>query len=125
MSVVVLRMYRGDDRSWPMTLTADGDPIDLTGATDARFTAVRVPEGDAVIACSLGDGVAITNPLTGAITVTLAGSNTSGLDIPDTYLRLYWDVEVTDVSGNHRTWPEDANGRPRLGRLLVFGDTSR
>lgn len=141
MSLQILRMYRGDDRTWAMTLTGDGTPIDLTAATLA-FSASRWPGGDAVIELTSAAGdIVVTDAPGGEITVTIAAADTAELEIPvipvpywywpwtfigqrrQAYLKLYWDVQVT-VDGERRTWPEDANGRPRLGNLLVFADAA-
>jgi len=140
MSLEILRMYRGDDRTWAMTLTADGAPIDLTTATLA-FSAAATPGGEAVIELTSADGeIVVTGALAGEITVTIAAADTSALEIPyvwssswywprslprrrANYLRLYWDVQVTDA-GDRRTWPEDAGGRPRLGHLLIYADAA-
>jgi hypothetical protein len=140
MALQVLRMYRGDDRTWAMTLTGDGDPIDLTDAS-LRFTAARSEGGTAVIELTSPGDITVVTPAAGTITVTMPAAATSELDIPLTEpwpwyrpwtyirrrlpaLKLFWDIEVTDGAGLKRTWPEDTDGRPRLGILYVSADTS-
>lgn len=142
----VLRMYRGDDRTWSMTATGDGSAIDLTDAS-LRFTARETIGGDAVIALSSADGdITVTDEAAGEFDLTIPAADTASLVIPttayaayryypwyayfgrtrepNTYLRLLWDIEIVDAATNKRTWPEDANGRPRLGVLLISADVS-
>lgn len=123
MTLQVLRMYRGDDRAFAMTLTADGEAVDLTGAS-LRFTASRSDDGEAVIALSTDDGdITITDDAGGEIEVVIPSAATTDLEIESPYLRLLWDVEYT-IDDERRTWPEDDNGRPRLGVLRVYRDLS-
>lgn len=142
MTLQVLRMYRGDDRTFPLTITAAGVARNLAGAT-FRFTAARTPDGDPVIETT---DVAIVSAPAGTVTLTIDAAETAELEVPtvwptawrwpywthvpyltprryEPFLRLYWDIEVT-IGGLKRTWPEDTNGRPRLGHLLVFADQS-
>lgn len=97
MSNIRLRMTRGDDRDFDLTLTEDGAAMNLTGAT-VRFTAKRsVLEADssAVIAKdSGGNGIVIdANPLLGTAVLTISAADTA--DLTDRVTTLVWDVQVT------------------------------
>lgn len=50
---------------------------------------------------SIGSGVTITNATAGLFTVTIAATDTASL--PDYPQSLYYDVKVTDASGNVTT----------------------
>ena len=91
--MIKLEMYRGDDREFTLTLTEDGAPMDLTGAT-VRWTArVRAGDADTVIAKTSSAGIAIANdPTTGVAVLTIDAADTSGFA---GRRDLVWDVEVT------------------------------
>lgn len=148
MAVQFLRMYKGDDRTFPLQITADGVARDLTGATFA-LTAAYTPGGDPVL--SLDDGAfTITSAENGEVSVAFAAADTAEVELPDPtwpgyyygpwwgwpytgprpsgaswyrYRKLYFDVAVT-IAGDVRTWPEDTNGTPRLGNLLIYAPAS-
>lgn len=92
-----LSMIRGDTAEFDLVFTdADGDPLDLTGM-DIAFVAKRYytdPDTDAVIVKSLGDGIEVAAPASGAAVLTLEPADTSGLD--DRVRRLRYDVELMD-----------------------------
>lgn len=110
-----LEMYRGDDREFTFTLTEDGGPMDLTGAS-LRFTAKRAAsDADlvAVITKTTASGIVTdADPTTGIAVATVAMADTTALNRTTT---LVWDLQVT------------RGGRTRTvltGTLLVRIDTS-
>jgi hypothetical protein len=113
--MTALSMYRGDDREFTLTLTEDGAPMDLTGAT-LRFTAKHSAgdaDVDAVVAKETGAGIVIdADPETGIAVVTVDAADTTSLG---GFTRLVYDVEVTR-GGSTRT--------VLAGRLDVLVDVS-
>lgn len=83
-------------RGLALTLSVNGSPMDLTGAT-VRMQMRKHPSAAATeYEWSTGNGtIVIDNPLLGALTV--AKRNISGKD------QLYFDVQVTDATGDIRT----------------------
>lgn len=95
-----IKVVQGDDLTYTLTVNdADGNAVDLTGASAAVFTVKKNYSDDtAVIEKTLGAGVVITTPASGVVTVTLSDSDT---DIEDgTYM---FELQVTDSSGNIST----------------------
>lgn len=119
-----LVMYRGDDRDFPLTITAGGAALDLTGATvvftarsaltdtDATFSLSSAVVGEITIAA---DQVADK----GEITVHVPASATE--DVTGT---LLCDVEVTTSAGKVLTWPEATYTDSSLIRLKVRADVT-
>lgn len=113
-----LTMYRGDTAAWDFTITTPtGTAVDLSNATEIRFTAKQRPSDadvDAVIAKTLGDGVTVTDAAGGVLRVQLAEDDTSALSVP---LSLAWDVQLAD----------DADGVYTVasGALSIKADISR
>lgn len=114
MGAFDLAMYRGDDRTFAMTATLNGAPLNITGAT-IKFTARRDPGSAAVISKQTGSGITITDGPNGAFSVTIAAADTSGFTVDE---GLIWDVEIT-IGGARRTVPESAAGIPTYGKLKV------
>jgi hypothetical protein len=114
-------MYRGDDRTFVLTLTADGAPMDLSAAT-IRFTARRRITDEPLIELTLGTGIAlVTDGTDGQIALSIARAVTEPFE---GRVDFVWDLEIT--SGDVvRTWPESSAGAPELGRLQVLVDASR
>jgi hypothetical protein len=117
---VTLTMYRGDDRAWKFTLTADGNPLDLTAAT-MTFTAKRnvTDTTPAITLDGPGNGIEfVTDGTDGQVTLAIPAAATVGLGVQE---QLSWDIEVKR-NGLTRTWPEDKSGVPEPGVLVVYGD---
>ena len=78
--------------------------INLTGFTGTQITCMgRTDPQDAspLFTKTIGAGVTITNATSGLFTVTIAAADTASLiDYPQS---LYYDVKVTDGSGNVTT----------------------
>lgn len=83
-------------RGLALTLSVNGSPMDLTGAT-VRMQMRKDPAAAAVEqSWSSTDGsIVIDNPLLGALTVGKRVISGSG--------KLYFDVQVTDAAGDVRT----------------------
>lgn len=125
MSDTDLVMYRGDDRSFTMTVTDNGGPLDLAGAT-VRFTAKRKladADDDAVIALDSGTGgVVITDAPGGVVRVDVGSADTAGLTKDE---KLFWDLQVKDAAGKVRTSPDASLTATTLGTLRVRVDVTR
>jgi len=126
----ILRMYRGDDRTFTLTVRFDGAVADLSTADEIRFTAKRRlsdAEAEAVVACVLFDGVELTTDGTdGKVDVTIRAADTASQGAGTV---LLWDLEVTrtlasGIEPSVRTWPEDDSGIPSPGKLVLVGDVS-
>lgn len=125
-----ITMYRGDDATFPFTLTQGGAAVDLTGAAivfsgrlasdfeqdDEEATApIILTEAD-------GDIVILPNQTTtdkGKIEVTIPATVSVDLDT-ETYL---CDVEVT-LASLVWTWPEPVFDESTLIRLRIKADVT-
>ena len=111
---MLLQLTRGDTRTYSLTLTADGQPIDL-GAADVTFTAKRhLLDTVPFIQKTLDDGIALGGASgdSGIIDVTIEPEDTDGLTHTERFL---WDVQVDsglDIS------------TPLKGRLVVSMDVT-
>ncbi len=112
-----LTMRRGDTATYTVTVTQAGAAYNLTGSI-MRFTAKWAftdSDGDALFArTSPSSGITFTNAAGGIASVTLAPANTSTL--PGSEVRLNYDIQVTDGSGNVYTVID--------GLLIVLPDVS-
>jgi len=126
---IQLVMYRGDDRTFTFTLTAEDDPIDLTGASvvftgrhstdfDEETPALTLSsdDGDIVIADQT-DGY-----LLGMLDLHIPAAATVDLE---SNITLLCDFEVTDAYGLVRTWPDATYNDSALIRLRIRGDATR
>jgi hypothetical protein len=105
-----LEMFRGNDRTFTLTVARDGRAVDLTGAT-LRWKArksVKDLDADAVINKATGNGITITDPPNGIVDLTLLSADTKSLPAP---LALIYEFEVTEASG--------AVSTPTIGVLLL------
>jgi len=93
---VDLRLYQGDDVSFPLTVT---DLASLAGATVlAQIRQTTLPP-----ASSSGSGPPVLATFTSSVagnvvTLTLAGSAAAGIPA-----RAVWDCQITDSTGRVRT----------------------
>lgn len=110
-------MYRGDDRSF--TITVSG--IDLTAA-DLRFTAKRrVSDDDSEALISLETP---TEVQVLSATQCLVNIPASATDALTSETRLVWDLQVV-VGSEVRTLPDASRSRNALGTLLIRRDVTR
>lgn len=86
-----LELYRGDSFRRQFALTADGQPVDLTGATAAAEIR-SAPKSLPLYAftCTIVDNV---------ITIAMTAAETSALPA-----HAYWDLQVTYASGEVQTF---------------------
>jgi len=125
MSATDLVMYRGDTRSFQLTMAEDGAPLDLTGAT-LRFTGKRKigdDDADAVVSVATGSGIVVTDAVNGEIRVTIPSDQTEALTKETV---LLWDVQIVFLDGSVRTIPEPVVGdESTLGTLTIKLDVTR
>lgn len=96
----ILRMVRGDDRTFTITITdSSGDAVDISTST-LKFTARRAYDGVAVIEKETDAGITL-GAGTGEATLAIDAADTSGL--PAAITELLWDVEVTDAASAVQT----------------------
>lgn len=113
-----LVMYRGDDRSFTVTVSG----IDLTAADSIRFTAKRRigdADADAVITLETPTEIEVTSATT--CVVNIPATATADLTRETT---LYWDLQV-EIGGEVRTLPEPNRRQTTLGTLLIRRDVTR
>jgi hypothetical protein len=114
-----IAMYRGDDATFPFTLTRDGVAVDLTTAT-VTFTA-RKTLADVAPTITVTPVTLLPNQTTtdkGKVEVTIPAASTIAL-APGL---LFCDIEVTD--GDVWTWPEPEYGQSTLIRLRIKADVT-
>lgn len=91
-------IVQGDTCSFRVVLTDENDdPINLTG-TIADMEIKRL-DGTLVLALSIGDGIALTDPTAGEMTITIDAADTAALEPEYTY---HYDVQWTN-GANVRT----------------------
>lgn len=124
MGAFDLAIYRGNDRSFAMTVEVGGAPVDLTGATIGFMAKLRESDADAdaVISLSTSDGIAIVDGPAGRLRVDVPASATEPLD-PD--VKLLWDLRVETADGKARTFPDPDPRQPTHGTLTVRRDITR
>jgi hypothetical protein len=94
MTPAILHATRGDREVYRFTVRRAGAVVDISGKVlrfHARLTANA--SGSPIIACTIGDGIAIIDGPNGVCEVTIAPVKTTALDAP---LRLTWDLELDE-----------------------------
>ena len=111
-----LALRRGDRKQLILTVTKpDGTAADLTNTPAIRFAMARRIGAPAAIEKSLGDGIEITGPAEGEVTVTLEPYETAAL-APGGY---YFELQLQDVDGAPTTVEFT------VSRLFVLADQIR
>lgn len=105
MSNIDIECFRGDTKSWALTVTNDNVPVDLTGATLTMSARRSFADTTYVFQrTSAGQGITIdpdqaTN--TGKAIIKLASASTSAL-ASDT-VELRYDIQVVTAAGDQWT----------------------
>lgn len=102
-----LEIYKGDTPKFTFNLSDTGGPIDFTGATAIVQVKTVAGDGSEGTAVTPGPTVNSTNFATGVVVieVSVAASNALAVAAAPTYIDgLMWELEVTDSSGNVRTY---------------------
>ena len=126
-----ITMYRGDDATFPFTLTQGGAAVDLTGAAivfSGRLGSDfeqddEEPVAPLILSEADGDIVILPNQSTtdkGKIEVTIPATDSVDLETAEKYL---CDIEVT-LAGSVWTWPEPVYGESTLIRLQIKADVT-
>ena len=102
-----LVMTRGDSRTFTITLTTDGFPLDLTDA-DVWFTVAGV------FSKRLGAGITVDDPTTGVVVVAVDPADTEQLP---GRVSTRFDLQVKLADGTVST--------PRKGRFVIVPDATR
>lgn len=104
--VIDHEMTQGDSLALDFGIVdADGDPIDLTGAT-IRWWMARSVYATPILQKSVGSGIAVISLPAGTFTVTLDPQDTA-----DLVGAFYFELEIMDGSGNVST--------ARTGRISI------
>lgn len=104
-----LVLYRGDYFSLNVTMTdANSNPINLTG-----YTGKSCIKSGYAASSEYDATITITTPTTGVVTVTYPSSVTETI-LAGSYI---WDFQLTDPSGNVRTY--------LTGDVTVYDEVSR
>lgn len=98
MSGEALEMYRGDDRSFTITVTDSGGATDLTAA-DLWFSVWDADATSRIIDKSTAGGITVETPATAGIaTVAIANADTASLEDADLDTPLIWEVQMKKSS---------------------------
>jgi len=119
-----LVMYRGDDQAFPLTITKDGAPLDLSAA-DLVFTArtsITATNPTFTLTSDVAGGIVVEDQMTdpGLITVTVPSTATSAFTEGT---KLLCDVQVT-IAGAVSTWPEPKYSQGTLIHLRIRPDVT-
>lgn len=98
-----MKMIRGDSYEFRVTITLDGDTVDITGG-DFTMTAkwdVADSDANAVFQKTVGDGITLTDPTNGVITVKLEPADTNSLPLHT--VDLFYDIQYIDTDGDVHT----------------------
>ena len=107
-----LRMIREDTFKFRVTVTKNGLPVDITGATFTFSAKWATTDAGTVFTRTLGSGIALVVAADGTIDITIASSNTS--DFPSYTVILPYDLEMVETTGDIST--------VLLGNLTVVSD---
>lgn len=103
MTAFNLPEWRGDTIRFLVTVTRNGSPVNLAGAS-MWFTAKLNPSDDdddaTTIQKTIGNGIAVTSEAGGLAVVTLEDEDTDGLNAATDY---YCDVKLLEASGIRTT----------------------
>lgn len=96
-----LSIVRGDTVLIDLTVTRDGAPVSLSGASLWWTAKRRTSDADAaaVIAKTTAAGITVTDAPGGKARVTITAAETAAL----TDTLLYWDAQVRETSGTVST----------------------
>jgi hypothetical protein len=89
-----IEMYRGNSKTWTLTVTNNSVPVDIT-SVDLYFTAKTAEDtATEVFQKTVGAGITITDGVGGIASVNLGPADTTG--IPSRITKLFYDVEYDD-----------------------------
>lgn len=94
---------RGDSRTLSGAVTLSGEPFNLTSC-DIWFTVkyrYTDDDDDAVFQKTVGDGITVTNPTAGLITIDINPADTE--DIPKVKTILVYDLQIKNSGGSKWT----------------------
>lgn len=101
---------RGDTIVLRATVTRSSSALDITGCT-AKFTARRYSGSDILIQKTTSNGIALTTPASGILTVTIEPQDTASFTED---LILAAEIELTETDGRVTTVAR--------GKLMVVED---
>lgn len=96
-----LKMVRGDTYSFRVTITQNGEAVDITGGSFTMTAKWEITDADANAVfqkTSPSGGIVLTTPASGVITVTLDPADTNSLPLHK--VSLFYDIEFIDSSGD-------------------------
>ena len=95
-----LAIYRGDDKTWNLAFKdAEGDPIDITGAT-VWFTAKENTTDEDASAVLQKQITSHSNPTQGETQLSLIPSDTDAMEVKD----YEYDMQLVESSGKVSTF---------------------
>lgn len=98
-----LTVWTGDSRVIALTINdADGDEVNLTGATVRYAIAEAATSGTKLVEKTTSSGISITDAANGKCEITLAPADTTALQ-PGVPRDLYHECEVEDSTGKKMT----------------------
>ena len=107
-----LRMIREDDFRFRVTITKNGVPVDITGATFTFSVKWATTDAAPIFTRTLGSGITVVVAADGTLDILIASANTASL--PSYTVILPYDLEMVEAGGLIST--------PLIGSLTVVPD---
>ena len=107
-----LKMIREDDFKFRVTITKNGVPVNITGATFTFSAKWATTDAATIFTRTLGSGITVVVAADGTIDIVIASANTSTL--PSYVCPLQYDLEMVESDGSIST--------PLIGVLTVWPD---
>jgi hypothetical protein len=98
--MAIIYLTRGDDLSFDVTITRDGQPYPILPGTDVVFvmkSAVTDPDSKS-IRKSIGYGILLIDPVASKVRVSLTPADSVGL--PNVTHMYPYEIKVVDLAGN-------------------------
>ena len=105
-----LIIFRGNTVSLSVTVTASGSVYNLTGCSLTFTAKIKYTDTSAVFQKTIGNGITVTTPTSGLVTIVISPSDT--LSLSNAKQMLVYDLEAVDGSGNVYTLAS--------GNLIVY-----
>lgn len=96
-----IKMIRRDTFKFRVTITRNGSPVNITGATFTFSTKWNVRDAGTIFTCTAGDGISIIDATNGIIEITISSAKTSTL--PAFRLILPYDLQMIESGGDVST----------------------
>ena len=103
MSSIITDFYKGETKSYPITLKRNGTAIDITNDTVYCTLKNKKSDADDSAVLQVSNGVGEhTTPASGITTIIFSSTQTNALDVEKTY---YYDFRLVESGGTVTTIP--------------------